>query len=117
MSENGSFIWKAGRNDLDWHGTWDEYAINAEFLENYWNQGSWEAEVAADAEGKEGVWRSKPVAGENTGLTIDSGHGSFTGSRANQTDLAPGGTHWLRVRAAGQPEWSPWHAPFARPKL
>src|SRR5262249_4010511 len=31
---------EAERPDLDWHGTWDEYAINALFLENYWNSGS-----------------------------------------------------------------------------
>jgi len=39
------FLWvdgrlEASRTDLDWHGTWDEYAINAVFLENYWNTGS-----------------------------------------------------------------------------
>ena len=26
--------------ELDWHGTWDEFGINAVFLENYWNEGS-----------------------------------------------------------------------------
>ena len=31
---------EAGRTNLDWHGTWSEYAINAVFLENYWNEGS-----------------------------------------------------------------------------
>ncbi len=31
---------EAARNDLDWHGSWGDYAINAVFLENYWNQGS-----------------------------------------------------------------------------
>ena len=31
---------EAARNDLDWHGTWVEYGINAVFLENYWNTGS-----------------------------------------------------------------------------
>jgi hypothetical protein len=31
---------EASHTDLDWHGTWDEYAINAVFLENYWNQGA-----------------------------------------------------------------------------
>ena len=35
---------EASRNDLDWHGTWNEYAINAVFLENYWNQGSVKAQ-------------------------------------------------------------------------
>jgi hypothetical protein len=31
---------EAARADLDWHGAWEDYAINAVFLENYWNQGS-----------------------------------------------------------------------------
>jgi hypothetical protein len=31
---------EAARNDLDWHGSWNEYGINAVFLENYWNSGS-----------------------------------------------------------------------------
>jgi hypothetical protein len=31
---------EAHRADLDWHGAWDEWGINAVFLENYWNSGS-----------------------------------------------------------------------------
>jgi hypothetical protein len=31
---------EAARTELDWHGTWSDYAINAVFLENYWNTGS-----------------------------------------------------------------------------
>ncbi len=31
---------EASRTDLDWHGAWQEYAINAVFVENYWNEGS-----------------------------------------------------------------------------
>lgn len=31
---------EAHRADLDWHGTWDQWGINAVFLENYWNSGS-----------------------------------------------------------------------------
>ena len=31
---------EAARTDLDWHGAWGDYAINAVFLENYWNTGS-----------------------------------------------------------------------------
>ena len=30
---------EASREDLDWHGLWSEYGINAVFLENYWNTG------------------------------------------------------------------------------
>jgi hypothetical protein len=35
---------EAARDDLDWHGTWNEYAIDAVFLENYWNGGSVKAQ-------------------------------------------------------------------------
>ncbi|CAN5328783.1 hypothetical protein BH09VER1_BH09VER1_49140 [soil metagenome] len=31
---------EAEHHDLDWHGLWQDYAINAVFLENYWNAGS-----------------------------------------------------------------------------
>lgn len=31
---------EAERTDLDWHGAWNEYGINAVFLENYWNAGA-----------------------------------------------------------------------------
>jgi hypothetical protein len=31
---------EASRTNLNWHGTWTNYAINAVFLENYWNDGS-----------------------------------------------------------------------------
>ncbi len=44
--EDGVFeLWvdgklEAARTDLNWHGDWQDYAINALFLENYWNAGS-----------------------------------------------------------------------------
>lgn len=31
---------EASRTDLNWHGSWQEFGINAVFLENYWNEGS-----------------------------------------------------------------------------
>lgn len=31
---------EAERADLDWHGSWNDYGINAVFLENYWNDGA-----------------------------------------------------------------------------
>jgi len=31
---------EAGRDDLNWVYAWDDYGINAVFLENYWNAGS-----------------------------------------------------------------------------
>jgi len=149
---------EASRKDLDWHGTWNDYAINAVFLENYWNDGAvkrearwfsdfvistqpigpivatspptftrteqgterWEAQAAADADGKDVVWTSKALSGKLTALTIDAEHGTFTGSRVGQHTLAQGQTYWLRLRqAAGLPtasnrwfDWTAWHAPF-----
>jgi hypothetical protein len=142
---------EASRTNLDWHGTWSEYAINAVFLENYWNDGSvkqqarwfddfvistrsigpilattppvitrtpgaagtsWEAEVAADPQGQDVVWRSKPMAPEAMNLTVDSADGDFSGSRADKTGLAVGQDYWTRIRRRGETEWAPWHAPF-----
>lgn len=142
---------EASRTNLDWHGTWSAYAINAVFLENYWNGGSvkpqarwlddfvistrpigpilattppvvtrtsgaagtgWEAEVASDPEGRDVVWRSKPMAADAMKLTVDSTGGEFSGSRAGKTGLAAGQDYWTRIRRRGESEWAPWHAPF-----
>ena len=145
---------EASRTDLNWHGDWQEYGINAVFLENYCNtngRGSvkrqarwfdnfvistrpigpiiaegtptisrtrpeevlpWEAEVVADTEGKDIVWQSRPLDGKSATTSIDSKHGIFAGSCAGKPSLVAGTTHWLRVRQVGQPDWSPWHAPF-----
>lgn len=145
---------EAARTDLDWQGTWNDYAINAVFLENYWNEGSvkrqrrwfddfvistrpigpivtntnptltrtaaevgeWEAQVAADGEGKDIVWASKPVQGAEQSLAIGAATGAFQSSRAGKSTLAPGVTHWLRLRqrsASGAwSAWTAWHAPF-----
>jgi hypothetical protein len=142
---------EAARNDLDWHGSWGEYAINAVFLENYWNQGSvkrqarwfdnfvistqpvgpitaskpptifrtgsarpsaWEVEVATDPEGRDIVWKSRPAEDSSASVTVDRAHGTFTGSCTGEPSLHVGATHWVRVRQAGEPQWSPWHMPF-----
>lgn len=142
---------EASRTNLDWHGTWSQYAINAVFLENYWNEGSvkrqarwfddfvistrpigpilattppvitrtsiatgtgWEAELAADPEGKDVVWQSKPMPESAMSLTVDVANGSFSGVGADKTNLAAGRVYWTRVRCQGAAEWSPWHAPF-----
>jgi hypothetical protein len=146
---------EASRNDLDWQGTWQDYAIDAVFLENYWNQGSvkrqarwfdnfiistqpigpivtpatptmtrtpgtniaaWEAQVAADPDGKDVVWQSKATDGKTMNLTIGGTSVAFTGSRAGNLQLAANTTYWLRLRernASGTwSDWSAWHAPF-----
>ncbi|HWB59203.1 MAG TPA: hypothetical protein VG733_06915, partial [Chthoniobacteraceae bacterium] len=141
---------EASHDDLDWQGTWGDYAIDAVFLENYWNEGSvkrqarwfddfaistervrpvvaaqpvtinrtragesvaWEAQVASDAGGKEIVWNSGPVAAATASVIVDVAHGQFGDKWLGKTALIPG-TYWVRVREAGQQEWSPWHAPF-----
>jgi hypothetical protein len=142
---------EASRTNLDWHGTWTEYAINAVFLENYWNTGSikqqarwfddfvistrpigpilattppvitrtsaaagsgWEVEVAADRDGHDVVWQSKPMAADTMNLTVDSANGEFTGSHSGKPGLAVGRDYWTRIRQRGETGWSPWHAPF-----
>jgi hypothetical protein len=144
---------EASRTNLNWQGTWNDYAINAVFLENYWNEGSvkqqarwfdnfvisqrpigpilattppvitrttaaaatgWEVEVAADPDGRDVVWRSKPVAADAMTATVDTADGKFTGSRAEKTALLTGQSHWTRIRRGGETEWSPWHAPFCQ---
>ena len=35
---------EASRKDLNWHGAWTDYAINAVYLENYWNSGALKTE-------------------------------------------------------------------------
>ena len=142
---------EASRKNLDWHGTWNEYAINAVFLENYWNEGSikrqarwfddfvistrpigpvlaalppvvtrtpvavgtsWEVELAADPDGTDVVWRSKPAAADAVSLTVDAARGDFAGNRAGKSDLAAGKEYWTRIRRVAETDWSPWHAPF-----
>lgn len=156
-AKNGVFeLWvdgklDASRTDIDWHGAWDDFAINAVFLENYWNEGSskrqqrwfddfvvsaepigpmnaqrpvtvlrtgtpdgtaWELQVAADTEGKDIVWQSRPVEGGSFRLTVNKESGEFVGSRVGKDSLADDATHWLRLRQVGQLHWSPWHMPF-----
>ncbi|MFO1499490.1 MAG: hypothetical protein U1G07_14025 [Verrucomicrobiota bacterium] len=142
---------EASRTDLDWHGKWTDYGINAVFLENYWNQGStkkqarwfddlvistkpigpitalnpptlvrsetgaltaWQAEVAADPEGGDIVWKSRPVNASSATLVVDQAHGAFIGSSAGKMALEAGVVYWVRVREEKQAGWSPWHAPF-----
>jgi len=142
---------EAAHTALDWHGSWQDYAINAVFLENYWNEGSikqqsrwfdnfvistqpvgpltaarpvsinrtftsallpWEVEMAADPEGREIIWKSKPVPAETGSVTVDLAHGAFTPGRSGIHPPDPALTYWVRIRPTGQSDWSPWHCPF-----
>jgi hypothetical protein len=72
----------------------------------------WEVELAADPEGQDVVWRSKPLPENAMSLTVDSTDGEFSGSRADKSSLAVGQVYWTRIRRRGETEWAPWHAPF-----
>ena len=146
------------RRNLDFRGSYTAHAINAVFLEAYWNDGSpvtqsrwydnfvistqpigpvvcparptvvktpfrgpgepgaWEVEAAEDTEGKEVVYRSKPVAASSARLVIAPDQGTFVGHLVGADALASGKTYYLRVRqsaADGTPsDWSRWHQGF-----
>ena len=78
--------------------------------------GEWEAEAAADADGRNVVWRSKPQRGANR-VTVDGKAGQFVGSQAGKARLSPGPTYYGRLRqrlpSGAWGEWSPWHQGFA----
>ncbi len=80
---------------------------------------AWEVQVAADPDGKQVVWQSKPQ-GKEERVKVDEKTGAFVGTLAGKTALAPGGEYWCRVRqqAAGGAwsEWSRWHQPFVTEK-
>jgi ubiquinone/menaquinone biosynthesis C-methylase UbiE len=146
---------EAVRYGLDWHGAWNDYAINAVFLENYWNNGSvkkqsrwldefavstqrvgpivtsttptftrterkdvaaWEAQVTADESGEDVLWTSKTTDATTKTLTIDTTHGTFTGSYKGLPSLTGGAIYWLRLRQRSASsvwsQWTAWHSPF-----
>jgi hypothetical protein len=72
----------------------------------------WEVEVATDPNAGDIVWKSRPAEASAVSVTVDGTHGAFTGSCEGRQALNAGATHWVRIRAVGQPDWSPWHMPF-----
>ncbi len=84
---------------------------------------AWEVEVAADADGKAVLWRSKASAadGADARLTVSAGAGTFVGPAADKAALPAGATCFCRCReqdAGGRwSEWSPWHQPFVVEKV
>jgi hypothetical protein len=148
---------EAERTKLDWRGTYDEYGINAVFLETYWNAGSpvtqsrwidnfvistqpigpvvcprnptlirtpqrtagkpilWEAEVSADADGNQIVWKSHPIR-STLRVEVNRDNGRFLSSSSSQNQLEPGVVYFVRARQqdeTGQASnWSNWHQPF-----
>lgn len=72
----------------------------------------WEAEIAADYEGCDIVYQSRPIT-DGDRLTVNTQNGKFTGSVINADRLAPGQTYYTRVRhQAPESNWSRWHQGF-----
>jgi len=88
------------------------------------DQAGWEAELAADADGRQVVWQSSLLAGGDR-AQVDAKTGRFVGSPAGGGRLAAGARYWCRVREkfveksaeksdVGEwSQWSPWHQCFA----
>lgn len=78
--------------------------------------GGWEMEVAADPDGKDVVWRSRTLTGEQSSATVDAQTGTFAGTCQGRTALTPGTTCFLRLRQSDREgnwsDWSLWHSPF-----
>jgi len=77
--------------------------------------GDWQVELAADYDGKEVVYQSKPLPPGNQ-VKIDVKHGQFAGNLTGKNALAAGKTYFLRVRQSSvdgtQSDWSRWHQGF-----
>lgn len=78
-------------------------------------QQAWEVEVVTDDEGRDVVWKSRPIESSQQ-VRIDTDNGQFLGTLAGQERLAGRTTHFVRVReqdSAGRwSQWSRWHQPF-----
>ena len=76
---------------------------------------AWQVEVAADAEGKDVVWKSRDLKDDNP-IKIDSRQGDFLGSHQRQDELKADHIYFTRVRHQDESGewsgWSPWHQPF-----
>jgi len=77
---------------------------------------AWEAQVAADPDGKQVVWTSKPQPGGAGRVQVTAQAGTFAGALAGKRALAAGSTCWCRVReqnaSKAWSDWSRWHQPF-----
>ncbi|MBI5830840.1 MAG: hypothetical protein HZB16_00830 [Armatimonadetes bacterium] len=127
---------QARREGLDFHGTWREYALNAVFFENYWNDGSprlqrrwfddlvvanapigpitarWPLQVTLTAD-PGGPWELRltaDAAGERPVLTATS-RGGRALALPPGTPAPAAGVYWCQTRLSGG-AWSPTMAPF-----
>ena len=79
---------------------------------------AWEAELAADPEGKTIVWKSNPITDDRQ-VRVDSSTGRFVGPLEGKSELAGGMSCYCRVRQRNSDgielpasSWSPWHQRF-----
>lgn len=130
------------RDDINWHGQWDEYAINAVFLENYWNDGSvkrqsrWfdnfviRTSPIGPAPAARPVKITHTLPSESSGWEaeiakdfegkqivwksgdIPQGEASVTVDGGQFPNPEKDTCYWIRLRRSGETEWSPWHSPF-----
>lgn len=77
---------------------------------------AWQAEIAADLEGRQVVWQSGSIPAGDGRLAVTSNTGTFTGSASGKTALPGGPTYFCRCRqqnpAGVWSDWSGWHQPF-----
>lgn len=130
---------EAWRDDLDWHGAWGDYAINAVFLENYWNTGSVRRQArwfdafvisarpigpitapanptVARTPRAAAAWQVQATTDPDGGAAVWTSD-EIAGAKTTATlDGIAGGAYWLRVRERGGSgdwaSWTAWHAPF-----
>jgi hypothetical protein len=78
-------------------------------------QQSWTVEIAADADGKTVVWRSKAITDPQR-VAVGPDTGQFLGPLTGRDRLAASQTYFLRARqqddTGRQSPWSPWHQPI-----
>jgi len=82
-------------------------------------QGGWEAQLAADPDGKAVVWSSLELTSGNR-VKVDAATGRFAGALAGKSALDAGAVYVGRVReksSGGEwSTWSPWHQAFVTAK-
>jgi len=80
---------------------------------------AWEAELAADQDGKSVVWKSKPQKDEGK-VKVEAAAGGFVGALSGKDKLEGGATYFCRIRQQGDggkwSEWSNWHQAFVTEK-
>ena len=76
----------------------------------------WQAEVAADPDGKQVVWRSRTGKPTASRVAVSARTGSFVGKASGSTALPRGPMYFCRTRqqdrAGAWSDWSGWHQPF-----